>query len=237
MSCAVGSCSHGTTESVEKSGSSSTSWSALSFSKAPSSVGQSPAIVWVKIEPGIDMVGAARNFATGMILPRATPAWSGTTHSISSMCRWESHARASSSVATPRVRSAALIVFFFATIHLSLNRKTAGNLAGSGYVHGHKRRYWLDCAPETGPAATARPPLSEITTGRSETGCRRLGSTLTWRQEGAIAYRSEDGTVRRRRFPMRSLVMRLLPGLAAGVATVAVAPALADDKVVNIYNW
>jgi hypothetical protein len=74
MTCAVGSVSRGTTESVEKSGSSSTSWSALSFSKVSSSAGQSLAMVWVKIDPGIDMVGAARNFATGMILPRATPA-------------------------------------------------------------------------------------------------------------------------------------------------------------------
>jgi putrescine transport system substrate-binding protein len=36
---------------------------------------------------------------------------------------------------------------------------------------------------------------------------------------------------------MRSLVMRLLAILAAGVAVGAVAPALAEDKVVNIYNW
>ena len=131
MSCAVGSCSHGTTDSVEKSGSSRTSWSALSFSNGSSSVGQSPAIVWVKIEPGIDMVGAARNFATGMILPRATPAWSGTTHSISSIFRAASQSRASSSDATPRVRSrGAVTVFFFrATISPVTNRRTAGNLA------------------------------------------------------------------------------------------------------------
>ena len=105
--------------SVEKSGSSSTSWSALSFSNRSSSGGQSPVIVWVKIEPGIDMVGPSRNFDTGIILPRATPAWSGTTHSMSSIVRSVSHARASASEPTPRVRLAALVSFFFlATGHL-----------------------------------------------------------------------------------------------------------------------
>ena len=80
-------------------------------------------MVWVKIETGIDMVGPARNFATGIILPRATPAWSGTTHSISSILRAASHARASSSEATPRVRAGAGPIFFFlATIHLNALR-------------------------------------------------------------------------------------------------------------------
>ena len=89
-------------------------------------------MVWVKIYPGIDMVGAARNFATGMILPRATPAWSGTTHSISSMCRSASHARASSREPTPRFRPTTAVTaigfFFLAKNHLFTNRKMAGNL-------------------------------------------------------------------------------------------------------------
>jgi hypothetical protein len=58
-------------------------------------------MVWVKIEPGMDITGPARNFATGIILPRATPAWSGTTHSMSSMPRAASQVRASSSDFTP----------------------------------------------------------------------------------------------------------------------------------------
>jgi hypothetical protein len=44
-------------------------------------------IVCVRIEPGSDMVGPARNFPTGIILPRPTPARSGTTHLMSSVPR------------------------------------------------------------------------------------------------------------------------------------------------------
>ena len=126
ITCAVGSVSHGTTASVEKSGSRWMSWSALSFWKVSSSRGQSPVMVWVKIEPGIAMDGPARNFCTGIILPRATPAWSGTIHSMSSMSRAEIHASASSNDATPRIRSDTDGVFLLRATFHPWCRPTAG---------------------------------------------------------------------------------------------------------------
>src|SRR5689334_11914556 len=42
------------------------------------------------------------NFFEGIILPRATPAWSGVMHSMSSMPRHSSHSSASRQFLTPR---------------------------------------------------------------------------------------------------------------------------------------
>src|SRR5262245_39048851 len=42
------------------------------------------------------------NFFDGIILPRATPAWSGVMHSMSSMPRHSSHSSASRQFFTPR---------------------------------------------------------------------------------------------------------------------------------------
>lgn len=68
---------------------------------------------------GQDLVGVPPyRRPTNIILPRATPAWSGTTHSMSSMPRALSQSRASSSDLTPRTSpSMPLVPFFrFATI-------------------------------------------------------------------------------------------------------------------------
>jgi hypothetical protein len=119
----------------------------------------------VKIEPGIDIVGAARNFATGMIFPRATPAWSGTTHSISSIRLSESQARASSSELTPRFRSVAGVAgvfFFLGKGHLF---KQGGLPETLGF-----QRFWL----------VRDRYREEFSTPPAGSGCRGLGSTLTW---------------------------------------------------------
>jgi hypothetical protein len=42
------------------------------------------------------------NFFDGIILPRATPAWSGAMHSMSSMLRYSSHSAACFQPFTPR---------------------------------------------------------------------------------------------------------------------------------------
>ena len=48
----------------------------------------------MKIEEGRAMAVSSKNFEEGMILPRATPARSGTRHSISVMLRRAAQARA-----------------------------------------------------------------------------------------------------------------------------------------------
>lgn len=48
------------------------------------------------------MPSEEKNFDTGISLPRATPDWSGTMHSMSEVLRARIHARASSTLVTPR---------------------------------------------------------------------------------------------------------------------------------------
>src|SRR4051812_40076191 len=72
---------------------------------------------WKKIDSGRFITGDLANFDTGMILPRATPPWSGTRHSISSMLRMANHSVATSKPSTPRWdASAALSDFRFLLI-------------------------------------------------------------------------------------------------------------------------
>ncbi len=53
----------------------------------------------MKIDEGSDMPVSSKNLEAGMILPRATPARSGTRHSISVTPRAAAQARASATVA------------------------------------------------------------------------------------------------------------------------------------------
>src|SRR3954454_12841808 len=86
---------------------------------------------WKKIDSGRFITGDFANFDTGMILPRATPPWSGTRHSISSMLRSDSHSVAASRPSTPRsVRSVDLSVFFFLLILAHVRFPSAGEAEG-----------------------------------------------------------------------------------------------------------
>ena len=64
----------------------------------------------MKIDDGRAMAVSSKNFDAGMILPRATPARSGTRHSISVTPRAIDQARASATLVTT---SGSAAVFFF----------------------------------------------------------------------------------------------------------------------------
>src|ERR1700761_7717787 len=68
-------------------------------------------MVCMKIDDGRAMPVSSKNFEAGMILPRATPARSGTRHSISVMPRWAAQALASARLVTGW-RSAERAAFF-----------------------------------------------------------------------------------------------------------------------------
>src|SRR3954451_1005365 len=72
---------------------------------------------WKKIDSGRFITGDFRNFDTGMILPRATPPWSGTRHSISSIDRAAKKSLAWSRPSTPRAEEiSGFSAFFFLLI-------------------------------------------------------------------------------------------------------------------------
>ena len=65
----------------------------------------------MKIDEGRAMAVSSKNFDDGMILPRATPARSGTRHSISVMPRAAAHLRAWATLAIGVVSAGAALGF------------------------------------------------------------------------------------------------------------------------------